>query len=440
MKLDDGTLDAWLGALHAPGLKKSGTLVRSVGMTLEAHGIMAPLGSTCEVVGDAGARVEAEVVGFSDKSLYLMPLSEAKGIGLGARVRVIRLQDEVDLGPGLLGRVIDGRGHALDGGPPPPTPDRMGIQGSPVNPLERGPIHKVLDVGVKAINGVLTMGRGQRMGLIAGSGVGKSVLLGMLTKFTEADVVVIGLVGERGREVQEFIADTLGAEGLAKSVVVAAPANESPVLRLKAALRTHVIAEYFRDQGKNVLMLLDSLTRVAHAQREIGLAVGEPPTAKGYPPSVFALIPSLIERAGVGRKGYGSITAVYTVLAEGDDRNDPIVDLARASLDGQIMLSRDLADAAHYPAIDLNGSVSRVMQNILPEADVRLANRMRRLWSVYQQNQDLIQVGAYEAGSNPDLDMAIGLREPMKEFLLQSMELGVSHPHTMQLMRQLMGA
>jgi flagellum-specific ATP synthase len=211
-------------------------------------------------------------------------------------------------------------------------------------------------------------------------------------------------------------------------------------MRRQAAYLTMAIAEYFRDQGREVLCLMDSVTRFAQAQREIGLAVGEPPTAKGYPPSVFALIPSLIERAGVGRKGYGSITAVYTVLAEGDDRNDPIVDLARASLDGQIMLSRDLADAAHYPAIDLNGSVSRVMQYILPEADVRLANRMRRLWSVYQQNQDLIQVGAYEAGSNPDLDMAIALREPMKEFLLQSMELGVSHPHTMQLMRQLMGA
>ena len=440
MKVDDGSLSAWAEALQAPKPKKSGTLVRSVGMTLEAHGIMAPLGAACEVVGDGGARVEAEVVGFSDKSLYLMPLSEAAGIGLGARVRVIRLQDEVDLGPGLLGRVVDGRGVPLDGLPTPLTPDRMGIQGSPVNPLERGPITKVLDVGVKAINGALTMGRGQRMGLIAGSGVGKSVLLGMLTKFTEADVVVIGLIGERGREVQEFIADTLGAEGLAKSVVVAAPANVSPVLRLKAAMRTHVIAEYFRDQGKNVLMLVDSLTRVAHAQREIGLAVGEPPTAKGYPPSVFALIPSLIERAGVGRKGYGSITAVYTVLAEGDDRNDPIVDLARASLDGQIMLSRDLADAAHYPAIDLNGSVSRVMQNILPDDDVRLANRMRRLWSVYQQNQDLIQVGAYEAGTNPDLDMAIGLRDPMREFLRQNMDMGVSYPHTMQLMRQLMGA
>ena len=440
MKVDDGTLDAWAQALKAPPVRKSGTLVRSVGMTFEAHGITAPLGAACEVVNEGGERVEAEVVGFANHSLYLMPLTEASGIGLGARVRVLRLREDVELGPDLLGRVIDGRGAPLDGQAPPLTPDRMSIQGSPVNPLERGPIHQVLDVGVKAINGVLTMGRGQRMGLIAGSGVGKSVLLGMLTKFTEADVVVIGLIGERGREVQEFIADTLGAEGLAKSVVIAAPANESPILRLKAALRTHAIAEYFRDQGKNVLMLLDSLTRVAHAQREIGLSVGEPPTAKGYPPSVFALIPTLIERAGVGRKGYGSITAVYTVLAEGDDRNDPIVDLARASLDGQIMLSRQLADAAHYPAIDLNGSVSRVLQNIVSDKDMRIANRVRRLWSVYQQNQDLIQVGAYEPGSNPDLDEAIRLREPLQEFLRQDMHQGISHPHALLALRRLMGA
>jgi flagellum-specific ATP synthase len=276
-------------------------------------------------------------------------------------------------------------------------------------------------VGVKAINGMLTVGRGQRLGLVAGSGVGKSVLLGMLTRFTEADVVVIGLIGERGREVQAFIEESLGPEGLAKSVLVAAPANVSPVLRLKATHMTHVIAEYFRDQGKNVLMLVDSLTRVAHAQREIGLAIGEPPTAKGYPPSVFALLPNLIERAGVGRHGYGSITAIYTVLAEGDDGNDPIVDIARASLDGQVMLSRKLADAAHYPAIDLNGSISRVMQSLLSPTDLKRANRFRRLWSIYQQNQDLIQVGAYEAGSNPELDAAIRLRPVMEQFLQQDM-------------------
>jgi len=297
-----------------------------------------------------------------------------------------------------------------------------------------------LDVGVKAINGVLTVGRGQRLGFIAGSGVGKSVLLGMLTRFTKADVVVIGLIGERGREVQAFIQESLGEAGLAKSVLVAAPANVSPVLRLKATHMTHVIAEYFRDQGKNVLMLVDSLTRVAHAQREVGLAIGEPPTAKGYPPSVFALLPNLIERAGVGRHGFGSITAIYTVLAEGDDGNDPIVDIARASLDGQVMLSRQLADAAHYPAIDLAGSISRVMQNLLTPEQLKAANRFRRLWTLYQQNQDLIQVGAYDAGTNPDLDAAIAMRESMVDFLRQDMHDGVEYEMCRATLSHVMGA
>ena len=292
---------------------------------------------------------------------------------------------------------------------------------------------------MKAINGVLTVGRGQRLGLIAGSGVGKSVLLGMLTRFTKADVVVIGLIGERGREVQAFIQESLGEEGLAKSVLVAAPANVSPVLRLRATNMTHVIAEYFRDQGKNVLMLVDSLTRVAHAQREIGLAVGEPPTAKGYPPSVFGLLPNLIERAGVGRNGFGSITAIYTVLAEGDDGNDPIVDIARASLDGQVMLSRSLADAAHYPAIDMAGSISRVMQNLLSPEDLKEANRFRRLWTLYQQNQDLIQVGAYDAGTNRDLDAAIAAREQMVEFLQQDMHAGVAYDMSRAMLGSVMG-
>jgi len=434
----DSEVDQALTQLHTQRPQRSGTLVRLVGLRLEARGIMAPVGACCEVLGQGGHRIEAEVVGFADNTIYLMPFSEPVGIGPGASVRVISESGHADLGDELLGRVIDAQGEPLDGKPKPACTTKLGLLGLPLNPMERGPINKVLDVGVKAINGLLTLGRGQRVGLVAGSGVGKSVLLGMLTRFTKADIVVIGLIGERGREVQAFINETLGPEGLAKAVVIAAPANVSPVLRLKAAHLTHVVAEYFRDQGKDVLMLVDSLTRVAHAQREIGLAIGEPPTSKGYPPSVFALLPNLIERAGVGRHGFGSITAIYTVLAEGDDGNDPIVDIARASLDGQVMLSRKLADAAHYPAIDLTGSISRVMQNLLSPTDLKLANRFRRLWSLYQQNVDLIQVGAYQSGTNADIDQAIVLRETMERFLCQDMYAGVDESNTRTDLRVLM--
>ena len=419
-----------LPKLRTPEPQRSGTLVRLVGLTLETRGIMAPLGACCEVIGKEGHRVEAEVVGFNDKTLYLMPFTDPVGVGPGDTVRVMTNSGMVSLGDELLGRVIDGRGVPIDGKPMPHLPDQLSLLGCPLNPMERGPIDQILDVGVKAINGALTIGRGQRIGLVAGSGVGKSVLLGMLTRFTKADIVVIGLIGERGREVQAFIHESLGEEGLAKSVVIAAPANVSPVLRLKATHMTHVVAEYFRDQGKNVLMLCDSLTRVAHAQREIGLAIGEPPTAKGYPPSVFALLPNLIERGGVGRHGHGSITSIYTVLAEGDDGNDPIVDIARASLDGQVMLSRRLADQAHYPAIDLNGSISRVMQALVSPDELKQSNKLRRLWSVYQQNADLVQEGAYESGSNPELDEAIRVREQMIEFLRQDMDKGEDYAMT----------
>jgi flagellum-specific ATP synthase len=427
-----------LSGLRTPQPQRSGTLVRLVGMTLEARGVMAPLGACCEVVGRHGHRVEAEVVGFNDKVLFLMPFTEPAGVGPGDMVRVVSNSSLVSLGPELLGRVIDGRCQPLDGKPAPVCKDLLSLLGRPINPMERGPINKILDVGVKAINGILTLGRGQRLGLIAGSGVGKSVLLGMLTRFTKADIVVIGLIGERGREVQAFIQESLGEEGLAKSVVIAAPANVSPVLRLKATHLTHVIAEYFRDQGKDVLMLCDSLTRVAHAQREIGLAIGEPPTAKGYPPSVFGLLPNLIERGGVGRHGHGSITAIYTVLAEGDDAADPIVDIARASLDGQVMLSRKRADSAHYPAIDLTGSISRLMQTLLSSDDLKSANKLRRLWSLYQQNVDLIQVGAYEHGSNPELDEAIRLHDRIVNFLRQDMHISQDYEVTRAQLRDLL--
>jgi flagellum-specific ATP synthase len=433
-------VDDFIPQLRAPEVSTSGKLVRVVGLTLEAKGIIAPLGAHCQVENiDLGTYIDAEVVGFHDDLLYLMPYTEPGGIGPGARVWVRSNHSKASLGRDLLGRVIDGLGQPIDGKGPIDYTDQLGLEGLSINPMERGPINKILDTGIKAINTCLTIGQGQRVGLIAGSGVGKSVLLGMLTRNTEADVVVIGLIGERGREVQEFIHQILGDKGMAKAVVIAAPANVSPVLRLKATNLTHLIAEYFRDRGQNVLMLCDSLTRVAHAQREIGLAIGEPPTAKGYPPSVFALLPRLIERAGVGRKGFGSITAMYTVLAEGDDRSDPIVDIARASLDGQVMLSRQLADAAHYPAIDLAGSISRVMNNLVPAKLLKSANRFRRMWTLYQQNEDLIQVGAYEAGTNLDLDEAIRLRPAMEALLQQGSDASVNMEHSQKMMVQLTG-
>lgn len=433
-------VDGFIPQLRVPPVLTSGKLVRVVGLTLQAKGIIAPLGAHCQVENiDLGTYIDAEVVGFHDDLLYLMPYTEPGGVGPGARVWVRSNHSKASLGRNLLGRVIDGLGQPIDGKGPIDYTDQLGLEGLSINPMERGPINKILDTGIKAINTCLTIGRGQRLGLIAGSGVGKSVLLGMLTRNTEADVVVIGLIGERGREVQEFIHQILGDNGMTKAVVIAAPANVSPVLRLKATNLTHLIAEYFRDRGQNVLMLCDSLTRVAHAQREIGLAIGEPPTAKGYPPSVFALLPRLIERAGVGRKGFGSITAMYTVLAEGDDRADPIVDIARASLDGQVMLSRQLADAAHYPAIDLAGSISRVMSNLVPATLLKSANRFRRLWTLYQQNQDLIQVGAYEAGTNPDLDEAIRLRPAMEALLQQGSDASVNMEHSQKMMVQLTG-
>ena len=412
-------VDSVCSDLKSPAPERTGTLVRVVGMTLEARGILAPVGALCRIESADHESFDAEVVGFHDEILYLMPFTDPSGAGPGARVRLLSSTARACVGDAQLGRILDGLGRPLDGKPAPIADKLLGLQGLIINPMERGAIETTLDVGVKAINGLLTLGRGQRVGLMAGSGVGKSVLLGMMTKYTNADIVVIGLIGERGREVKEFITETLGPDGLAKSIVVASPANESPVLRLRATLLAHLMAEYWRDQGKNVLLLVDSITRVAHAQREIGLAVGEPPTSKGYPPSVFALLPKLIERSGVGRHGHGSITAIYTVLAEGDDRSDPIIDITRASLDGQVMLSRELADAAFYPAIDLTGSVSRLMNQLMAPDQLEKANYFRRLWALYQQNKDLIQVGAYEHGVNPELDEAIKKRPLFEAFMQQ---------------------
>ncbi|HAL40796.1 MAG TPA: flagellum-specific ATP synthase FliI [Gammaproteobacteria bacterium] len=425
-------VDDVLPRLACPPVRKYGVLTRIVGLTIEAKGITATVGAICrimkperEAVAESDPRaayVDAQVVGFQGDTIYLMPLWEATGLQAGARVFLLSETDSAGVGEALLGRVVDALGTPLDGLSEIECHESRGLQGETTNPMQREPITKVLDVGVKAINALLTAGCGQRLGLIAGSGVGKSVLLGMLTKFTSADVVVIGLIGERGREVKEFIEQILGVEGMQHAVVVAAPADNAPLLRLRATELAHLYAEYFRARGKDVLLLVDSLTRVAHAQREIGLAIGEPPTSKGYPPSVFSLLPNLIERTGTGKRGEGTVTALYTLLAEGDDLNDPIVDLARASLDGQVVLSRALADAAHYPAIDLAGSISRLMPTLADSDDLDQANTFRRLWTLYQQNLDLIQVGAYEMGTNPDLDRAIALRGRMEAFLRQPMD------------------
>ncbi len=398
----------------------AGKLTRMVGLTLEAVGCQAAIGGRCMIESVQGNPIEAEVVGFHDDKIYLMPIGELQGLGPDAKVVPTHGVCEVPVGDQLLGRVIDGAGHPLDGKGPLHNESRAPLTGRPINPLTRAPIREPLDVGVAAINALLSVGRGQRMGLFAGSGVGKSVLLGMMTRYTNADVIVVGLIGERGREVKEFVQNILGEEGLSRAVVVATPADTTPLMRMHGAMMATSIAEHFRDQGKQVLLLMDSLTRFAQAQREIALAIGEPPATKGYPPSVFAKLPQLVERAGTGDHG-GSITAFYTVLAEGDDQNDPIADAARAILDGHVVLSRELAEAGHYPAIDIEASISRVMVDIVaPEHDLA-ARRFKQVFAMYRQNRDLINVGAYQSGSDPKVDEAIAMYPQLSRFLQQHM-------------------
>ena len=400
----------------------SGRLTRMVGLTLEAVGCHSMVGDRCHIHAANGALIEAEVVGFDADKTFLMPLTAADGLKPGALVTPANSISEVAVGWGLLGRVLDGAGNVLDDKGPLETDAHIPFTGQIINPLSRAPIRQSLDVGIKAINALLTVGVGQRIGLFAGSGVGKSMLLGMMTRFTTADIVVVGLIGERGREVKEFIEDILGEEGLKRAVVVASPADDSPLMRLRASMLTTRIAEYFRDQGKSVLLLMDSLTRYAQAQREIALSVGEPPATKGYPPSVFAKLPQLVERAGNGRVGGGAITAFYTVLTEGDDQQDPIADAARAILDGHIVLSRALAEEGHYPAIDIEASISRVMPHITSAEHLQDAMRFKQIYARYQQARDLISVGAYVAGSDPQTDFAIEKIDNMKKFLRQGLK------------------
>lgn len=444
---DNPHLRAWHGALRdaSAGVARSlpvrsyGRLTRAVGLVLEAVGLRLPVGSDCLIElppGYGPSTAEAEVVGFSGDRIFLMPQGEVAGLLPGARVYPLETftatgsaaepgTKRLPVGEGLLGRVVDAAGRPLDGRGPLDIAREVPLAAAPINPLTRAPIDTVLDVGVRAINALLTVGRGQRMGLFAGSGVGKSVLLGMMARYTSADVIVVGLIGERGREVKDFIDNTLGEEGMARAVVVAAPADTSPLLRLQGAAYATCLAEYFRDQGKHVLLIMDSLTRYAMAQREIALAVGEPPATKGYPPSVFAKLPALVERAGNGARDTegqgGSITAFYTVLTEGDDQQDPIADSARAILDGHVVLSRSLAEAGHYPAIDIEASISRAMTALIEPAQFEAVRSLKQMLSRYQRNRDLISVGAYAPGHDVQLDRAIALYPRIEAFLQQTM-------------------
>jgi flagellum-specific ATP synthase len=427
------------------GFEVSGRLTRVAGLVMECVGLKLPLGSVC-TIEQRGGGVEAEVVGFAGERLFLMPVAELQGVSPGALVRPLlqreprprigrewhprrRMSDNakhLPVGDGLLGRVVDGTGRPLDGQGPVPQYEMRSLQSRAINPIERAMISMPLDVGVRAINTLMTVGRGQRIGLFAGSGVGKSVLLGMMARYTDAEVIVVGLIGERGREVKEFVESILGPEGRRRAVVVAAPADAPALLRLQGAAYATSIAEHFRDQGRHVLLIMDSLTRYAMAQREIALAIGEPPATKGYPPSVFAKLPQLVERAGNGVEGGGSITAFYTVLTEGDDPQDPIGDAARAILDGHFVLSRALADEGHYPALDIEASISRAMPALVSPERMAGIRRFKLYYSRYQRNRDLLSVGAYVAGADPILDQSIAAWPRMTQFLQQSMNEAVT--------------
>ncbi|NKB31540.1 MAG: flagellar protein export ATPase FliI [Pseudomonadales bacterium] len=398
-----------------------GKLTRVVGLTLEAVGCVVSLGDRCQVIDLQERSLEAEVVGFDGPKIYLMPLAPVDGLQPGATVIPLVTSSLVPVGNELLGRVINGLGEPIDDRGKLGCQRLASLEGEQINPMRRARIDSSLDVGISSINSLCTVGKGQRIGLFAGSGVGKSVLLCMMTKATDADVIVVGLIGERGREVKEFIDEILGEAGLARSVVVCSPADESPLLRMRAANFAMRVAEDFRQQGKDVLLLMDSLTRYAMAQREIALAIGEPPATKGYPPSVFAKIPQLVERTGNSEVGGGSITAFFTVLTEGDDQQDPIADSARAILDGHVVLSRRLAEEGHYPAVDIEASVSRVMPAIVDPNYLQSSNEFRKVYSCYEQNRDLISVGAYVTGSDPEIDKAIERRPYFSRFLQQAL-------------------
>ena len=416
----DFSLDEALRSLDSVQLAKvSGRLVRVSGMLLESLGCRRMTGERCYIEQADGSMLDAQVVGFNRDITYLMPFKKPMGLNSGSRVFPAENEAELFIDESWLGRVVNGLGEPMEDLGKLSGRDPLPLQPPQVNPLKRRPVEEPLDVGVRAINGLLTIGKGQRVGLFAGSGVGKSVLLGMITRQTKADIVVVGLIGERGREVQEFILHSLGPEGLKKAVVVVAPANESPLMRLKATELCHRVAAYFRDQGKDVLLLVDSLTRYAMAQREIALALGEPPATKGYPPSVFGMLPELVESAGDGESSTGSLSAIYTVLAEGDDQQDPIVDCARAILDGHIVLSRRLAEVGHYPAIDISASISRCMNQVTEKPHQAVARQFKEFYTTYEKIRELIPLGGYTPGMDTKTDRAVQLASSLERYLRQ---------------------
>jgi FliI/YscN family ATPase len=398
----------------------TGTVVQTYGMTIAAAGFPAPVGAVAEIERTGAQPISAEIIGFRDSLTLLYPYNDIVGVRRGNKIRLTKTLPWIRVGVNLLGRVVNASGLPVDGLPMPELEDRILFDNQPPPASSRPRINEILTTGIRAIDGMFTCGRGQRLGIFAGSGVGKSVTLGMIARYTDADVIVIGLIGERGRELNDFIERDLGEAGLRKSVVVVATSNEPALMRVRAPMTTMAIAEYFRDQGKNVLVMMDSLTRFAMAQREIGLAAGEPPTTKGYPPSVYALLPKLVERAGRSQKG--TITAFFTVLVEGDDQNDPIGDNVRGLLDGHIWLSRKLSTRGHYPAIDPIESISRLMPDICDAEHLKAARTMRKMLGIYTDNEDAISIGAYRRGSNQEIDDAITIKPKIDDFLQQPVE------------------
>ncbi len=423
----------------AATISANGKVTKVVGLVTEANGPASRLGEICDIFPYEGVRkVRAEVLGFRDDKILLMPLGDMHGIGQGSRVVACRQKAALPVSSKLLGRVIDGLGNPIDGKGPIPAEKEYPVHAAAINPLHRKRIKQPLDLGIRAVNGLLTVGRGQRMGIFAGSGVGKSVLLGMIARKTEADVNVIALIGERGREVNDFIEKELGKSGLQKSVVIVATSDNLPLIRMRGAFIATAIAEYFRDEGKHVLLMMDSVTRFAMAQREVGLALGEPPTTKGYTPSVFTSLPRLLERAGTSSNN-GSITGLYTVLVEGDDLNDPIADAVRSILDGHIVLSRDLATQGHYPAIDVLNSISRVMDDIITPEQKENANRFKGVMADYRNAEDLINIGAYVRGSNARIDYAIKLMDRLNSYLRQGMDEDIRFDESVKQLGKLFG-